>query len=266
MAGRGRHPRTWLYVACLVLCGCGGSKPPAAIGGGPGDGGLDASNAPAPAADGGRPNGLEEGGPGLQGAGEAGACQPASCESLSARCGQAEDGCGGSLDCGTCGQGELCDGSECRRCDAKSCGELGWQCGSGSDGCSGTLDCGDCSGSAADGGGERCHEHTCCSPRGCPADACGELPDGCGGHLNCGPCPMLVPGKVCGRVSALVCLGPDADAQPGCSCELPAVCDPRNGNCCVPLTCADLCKTGAYDGSDGCGATLHCEACVPPKK
>jgi hypothetical protein len=58
-----------------------------------------------------------------------------------------------------------------------------------------------------------------------------------------------------------VCIGPGADQNPVCRCELPFVCDPRNGSCCMPLVCPDLCKQGAYDGSDGCGATIHCDAC-----
>jgi hypothetical protein len=167
------------------------------------------------------------------------------------------------LDCGACSD-ELCEGNECRTCTALSCEELGWECGGGSDGCNGTVECGDCA--EANGGNARCREHVCCSPADCPADACGDVPDGCGGSLDCGPCQAELSGKVCGHVSVMVCLGPRADGQPACSCELPAVCDPRNGACCVPLLCADLCKTGAYDGSDGCGGVLRCEACPPPKK
>ncbi|HTU62553.1 MAG TPA: hypothetical protein VMF89_29030, partial [Polyangiales bacterium] len=217
MAAQGGHPHTWLCVACFVLCGCG-SKKPAAVGGG--DGGselVDAGDAPSNAADGGEPGAELEGGsggpPGSGGEAGPGACVPASCESLGALCGEPADGCGGSLDCGTCGDGEMCDANECRSCTALSCEELGWQCGSGSDGCSGTVDCGTCSGTAADGGGEQCYEHACCIPRECPADACGEVSDGCGGNLDCGPCEAFVTGKMCGHVSAMVCLGPDADAQ-----------------------------------------------------
>lgn len=268
MAAQGGHPHTWLCVACFMLCGCGSKKPAAVSGEDGGSALVDAGQRPVNAADGGGPRAEPEGGSGgVPDAGDASpdACQPASCQSLGARCGEAEDGCGGSLDCGACGDGELCDAHKCLSCTAMSCEELGWQCGSGSDGCSGTLDCGTCPGAAADGG-ERCHEHICCSLRACPADACGEVSDGCGGSLDCGPCETLVPGKVCGHVSAMVCLGPRTDPAPACSCQPPAMCDPRNGGCCVPLDCTDLCKTGAYDGSDGCGNTLHCDACPPPKK
>jgi|GEM_PF-7074871 len=267
MAAPGGHPHTWLCVACFVLCGCGAKKP-AAVGGGDGGSALvDAGDGPIFAADGGGAGAVPESGSGEPpGAGEAGPCEPASCESLGARCGAADDGCGGSLDCGACADGELCDGNVCRSCTAMSCEELGWQCGHGSDGCSGTVECGDCPDTAADGDGEHCSEHACCRPRDCPADACGEVADGCGGSLDCGPCQAILTGKVCGHISAMVCLGPDAQAQPSCSCELPAVCDPRNGACCVSLVCADLCKTGAYDGSDGCGGALRCDACPPPKK
>src|SRR5438309_9083371 len=39
---------------------------------------------------------------------QAPACTPASCSSLGLDCGQAEDGCGGVLECGTCSGGKTC--------------------------------------------------------------------------------------------------------------------------------------------------------------
>lgn len=35
-------------------------------------------------------------------------CQPTSCQTLGKNCGTVEDGCGGTLDCGTCGEGQQC--------------------------------------------------------------------------------------------------------------------------------------------------------------
>lgn len=251
MGAQGAHRRTWLHVAWFVLCGCAGAKKPAAVSG------EDAGHPDVSiAADGGSLRPTLDAGAGPAGDGGPSSCQPASCESLGARCGTAQDGCGGSLDCGACPVGERCAGNACSGCVAKSCSELGWACGSGSDGCNATVDCGGCANGAV------CHEHQCCHPRTCPADACGDVPDGCGGTLRCAPCASVLPSKVCGRVSALACVGPGASfAAPACSCELPFVCDPRNGSCCMPLACADLCRQGAYDGSDGCGATIHCDAC-----
>lgn len=42
------------------------------------------------------------------------ACQPATCQSLGFTCGTASDGCGGSLNCGTCGASALCTANICQ--------------------------------------------------------------------------------------------------------------------------------------------------------
>lgn len=60
-------------------------------------------------------------------------CEPRSCEADD--CGRMSDGCGGMLDCGSCGdQGNGCVPLEC---------ETG-ACGSHDDGCQGTIECGSC--------------------------------------------------------------------------------------------------------------------------
>jgi hypothetical protein len=46
------------------------------------------------------------------------ACQPVRCEDLSATCGTVSDGCGGTLQCGTCGIGQTCGGGG----QANACG------------------------------------------------------------------------------------------------------------------------------------------------
>jgi hypothetical protein len=38
-------------------------------------------------------------------------CTPATCASLGFNCGQAGNGCGGVLDCGTCPMGQSCGGT-----------------------------------------------------------------------------------------------------------------------------------------------------------
>ena len=82
-------------------------------------------------------------------------CCPMSCESLGVACGNAGDGCGGLLQCGTCAMPETCGGGGhlglCGpdpSCDAgccpKTCAQLGFSCGQVSDYCGGALDCGTC--------------------------------------------------------------------------------------------------------------------------
>ena len=45
--------------------------------------------------------------------GTTGSCQPSTCQSLGRECGSASDGCGGTLNCGGCGSGELCSSGMC---------------------------------------------------------------------------------------------------------------------------------------------------------
>jgi hypothetical protein len=45
--------------------------------------------------------------------GTAGSCQPFTCQSLGWECGTASDSCGGSLNCGACGNGDVCVSGAC---------------------------------------------------------------------------------------------------------------------------------------------------------
>ena len=79
--------------------------------------------------------------------------------------------------------------------------------------------------------GLKCIENQCCKPRKCGDSGvgCNVSDDGCGGPLDC-------------------------------SCSAPLVCD-ATGSCCAPLSCVDVCKSGPYDGPDGCGNVIHCAGC-----
>ncbi|MBZ4421259.1 kelch repeat-containing protein [Myxococcus sp. RHSTA-1-4] len=108
------------------------------------------------------------------------------CASQEKNCGSIPDGCGGTLNCGTCGIGEICEANVCVSCTPTTCAEEGKNCGSIADGCGGTLDCGACSGT------DVCSSNICvsCTPTTCAAEgrSCGTLSDGCGGTLSCGIC------------------------------------------------------------------------------
>jgi len=124
-----------------------------------------------------------------------GQCAPATCQALGKNCGTIADGCGGSLDCGTCAAGLLCSANVCVACAPATCATLGRACGAASDGCGGTLECGGCP------PGQACSGGICiCLPTTCAAQAkeCGTIPDGCGGTLVCGTCP---PGTICGAAN-----------------------------------------------------------------
>jgi hypothetical protein len=78
-------------------------------------------------------------------------CTPKTCGDLGYTCGPAGDGCGGSLDCGTCTAPETCGAvnpSQCGAppCTPKTCASYGAHtCGPVGDGCGSVLQCGTCS-------------------------------------------------------------------------------------------------------------------------
>ncbi len=84
-------------------------------------------------------------------------CTPTTCIEQGKNCGTISDGCGGSLDCGTCAPSETCGGggvaNVCGVCTPTSCAAQGKNCGTISDGCGGTLDCGTCTAPQTCGGG-----------------------------------------------------------------------------------------------------------------
>jgi hypothetical protein len=190
-------------------------------------------------------------------------CEPATCEQLGTDCGTVADGCGGTVDCGSCP-----DGKSCSLVHPNVCSELselcvpvaadvacaGKQCGVEGDGCGGTLDCGSCPDTQLCGLAQpfQCAEPTAGSGS-CPqritssADAaaeCGVIGDGCGGTLDCGACTG---GRVCGV---------DAPWQ----CGTPPVCQPLD-----PQTaCANKCGLVSNGcGTEVQGGVIDCQALFP---
>jgi hypothetical protein len=183
------------------------------------------------------------------GTGDGGMCTGAiTCVQAGANCGPIGDGCGGTLDCGTCTAPETCGGggmpSVCGGnggCIPKTCTDLGATCGMNGDGCGNTLDCGTCTAPDTCGGGGMasvCGHGTLCMPKTCTdlGLSCGPAGDGCGMQLNCGACSAP---QTCG-----------GGGQSGV-CGAPV---------CVPKTCAGA---GANCGAlaDGCGGLLQCGVC-----
>jgi hypothetical protein len=87
------------------------------------------------------------------------ACTPKNCVQLGLSCGSAGDGCGGTIQCGSCSAGQTCGGGGVTglcgsaACTPKNCVQLGLSCGSAGDGCGGTIQCGSCSAGKTCGGG-----------------------------------------------------------------------------------------------------------------
>lgn len=101
-------------------------------------------------------------------------CAPVTCAGVGVACGAVPDGCGGTLDCGTCGPDDHTG------CIPKTCAETA--CGQVDNGCGVALDCG-----------------TCDSSEGCVANRCVQTECGAAGDNACGGCgPLPVePGHMC---------------------------------------------------------------------
>ncbi len=134
-------------------------------------------------------------------------CVPASCHPLGGDyCGLVGNGCGSTMDCGTCSKSDwVCQDGICRggsSCRARmSCTEgAAKYCGKIGDDCGGELDCGDCTAPEQCGGSgtpNMCGDPNC-QPISCSLPVgkyCGVVGDGCGHALDCGTCPD---GAACG--------------------------------------------------------------------
>lgn len=183
-------------------------------------------------------------------------CTPLTCASTGANCGPIGDGCGGVVQCGTCGSTETCGGggtpSVCGSpaCVKKTCASLGAECGAAGDGCGGLIaSCGTCDAGICGGGGpSKCGAGgagdggVCVKTKtACAAGDCGPISDGCGGIIDCSApawpaCPM---GETCG--------GGGVPSK----CGAPP---------CVKKTCGT--QNCGYI-ADGCGGSVNCWPAVP---
>ena len=185
-------------------------------------------------------------------------CTPLTCAQLGTsgyNCGPAGDGCGGTLDCGTCSGCQTCGGASDGNpsqpgvcggscCQPTTCTAQSITCGPAGDGCGGTLSCGSCATGQSCGGAGlngQCGaiDSGACTPLTCKAQGfdCGPAGDGCGGQLACGTCPS---GETCGGGG-------------------------KNGVCgkpaCTPKTCGAL-GYNCGPAGDGCGGLLNCGTCA----
>jgi hypothetical protein len=221
-------------------------------------------------------------------------CNKLSCADQNIACGMAGDGCGGSVDCGSCPAGQVCGGGQCANACTPGACPANVLCGPWGDGCGGLIaSCGTCpAGETCGGGGVKYQcgamDAGTCQPQMCPANVqCGPWGNGCGGVITtCGSCP---PGEtcggggvngMCGTLDSGVCVpqGCPANIQcgpwgDGCGnliscgvCTLPETCGGGGvaGMCgapaCTPATCQGL-GYNCGPAGDGCGNTLDCGSC-----
>ena len=217
----------------------GAADVPMGTGGSAGSGSGGASGAPGNDA---RPQIIIDAG------GEGGGCMPSvTCSPAGGQyCGVIGNGCFGTMDCGACPTGQLCEDGLC--VGGASCMPLACQlatgkyCGTVGNGCGRAMDCGGCAANQTCSASGLCVATNCtrltCNPG--TSRFCGAVGDGCGGMLDCGAC--TAPATCGGR-------------------GVPGVCGDPN---CQPISCSPA-GGGRYCGviGDNCGGTLDCGTSCP---
>jgi hypothetical protein len=182
-------------------------------------------------------------------------CTPTTCAAQGKNCGAIADGCGNTLNCGSCTAPNTCTNNVCG-CTPTTCAQLGLHCGMADDGCGGTLQCGGCGPcracrTVADN--TACGRGNICCHGVCKAGVIDPLNCGACGH-NCfdeGGCDCL--GSVCCQCQN--------GASAGCSTSLPccghSTCRTGGqyaGTCCAPSGFGVPCSTD--DPSVCCGTCV----------
>jgi hypothetical protein len=172
-----------------------------------------------------------------------GGCIPNNCVFPS--CGEIDDGCGSTVACGDCPNGDPCVDNQCPpACERTDCPPN--SCGTLPDNCGGTLDCGGC------GDGMDCQDNAC-------VPSVGGI-----NRLRC-TCNNGVTFNHCVDIDCNVGPAHDVICQPECepfggiaftNCEFgDPVCTVGgcNPNSCGFPSCGDI--------DDGCGSTVACGDC-----
>jgi len=214
-------------------------------------------------------------------------CTPLTCAGLGWECGSGEDGCGGALDCGSCGDYGDCDAGSCTCtylqcgtaccapdelcragvcCRPTTCAELGHLCGTPDDGCGGILDCGTCSGCAAQCLAGACQpwsqDHSECYDGDVwwfdSCDSRENKKDDCSGSEICydGECCLPDCSSKCGG-AADGCGGTCTDCGVGSVCQgqTCVACGGTGEPCCAGNTCNSgrICDGGTCVACGGAG-------------
>mgnify|MGYP000203293755 CR=1 FL=1 len=186
-----------------------------------------------------------------------GCCTPISICPANA-CGSISDGCGGTVNCGTCPE-VTCNTSACTNTHCVNTqqpnNQPGTKCASPKFCCGGNCCASD----------KVCFNNGCCIPdtkqQTCNGK-CGEVVNNCGQKVDCGACAIVTCKS--GSCDANICVYTNqTNGQPGNNCSSPRQC--CNGTCCTSgqvcnnnACCTPDCS-GKVCGSNGCGGT--CGAC-----
>ena len=121
-------------------------------------------------------------------------CIATTCAGQAANCGTISDGCGGTLDCGTCMDPQVCGtnfvtNNQCCT-PTSSCATWPAECGIIGDGCGHAIDCGTCTLPETCGGGGQYYQCGCTdNGHACDDQVCGTALNNCGDSVLCGVCP-----------------------------------------------------------------------------
>lgn len=132
-------------------------------------------------------------------------CTPLTACPVGLDCGDIEDGCGGTVTCGSCTrEGDICGNTQVNVCGCTPTGcSATRECGTVSDFCGGTVDCGTCPND------EICSGHQCWEP-GCPA--------------TCKLCPLCLT-----LADEVIVCGMDSDSYAAQPCNSNADCTHTTG-------------------------------------
>jgi hypothetical protein len=170
-------------------------------------------------------------------------CTPITCASAGG-CGIRSNGCGGTIDCGTCpvvDSGNPPDASGGKDAGTREDGGTSSGPQDAGTGSGGDND----AGATAPDGGTNFPDAGPCTPVTCGAygpGACGAVSDQCGGKLDCGPCPT----------------GTDAGSGGGTS---DAGATFPDGGACTPVFCGFYGPGACGTLQDQCGGKLDCGTC-----
>jgi hypothetical protein len=180
-------------------------------------------------------------------------CTPSSCGSS---CGTVPNGCGGTMNCGGCAGGQVCDDNVCRpQCVPTTCEAEGVICSTIADGCGGSLTC------SCDGVCEPIPEATACDGE------CGYVSDGCSNVYFCGNCPgACTPLTACPQGIDCGVISDNCNGTLNCgSCPQGQLCGAHDANQCDPPTCRPLTcyevSAGCGMVGNGCGQAIQCGTC-----
>lgn len=208
-------------------------------------------------------------------------CLPHTCTTIAKECGTWDDNCAGTVTCGPCPGGSLCNlaAGTCEvACAPATCSQLGRQCGTWPNGCGGSVVCGPCTAGSCNSATGQCE--AMCMPQTCTQmqRACGTWDNGCGTSVTCGPCAgnescNWTSGSCEAICNPQTCTGLGRQCgtwNTGCGwsitcgpCQGGKSCNTATGQCettCIPKSCSQIGKQCGTWG-DGCGGTVTCGPC-----